>query len=196
MNEILVPSITVLLSLVIMVGLLAWLIKKVGCNCHECGERMDTYEELSSEQQRVIRRYFREEEGRRPDFSAIFVCPHCHFVYDDFSGEKRSMEGDERSYCKVCGRPSVRYMYSAGLRRGRDVFREAYPELADEYECLRCGGDRIGDCVMCDTEPKLFACSRCITLYRWFSPDDTELKFMRPITDETLVEEPTLQVGM
>lgn len=196
MNGIWVPSITVLLSLAIMGGLLAWLVKKVGCNCHECGERMDTYEELSSEQQRLIRRYFRQEEGRRPDFSSIFVCPNCRFVYDDFSGEKRSMEGDERSYCKVCGRPAVHYMYYAGLRRGREAFREKYAELVGKYQCLRCGGDRPGvACVMCDVEPKLFGCSRCMTLYRWYSPEGTDLKFMKPLTDESLVQKPTLQMG-
>ncbi len=194
--ELLGPSIAILMSLLLLGGL-AWLIKRVGCNCHECGRRMDSYDELSPEKQQELRRYFLKEEGRLANFDEMFVCPHCHLVYDDFSGEKRSMEGDERSYCKVCGHPSVHYLYYAGLRRGRDIIREAYPALADKYECLQCGGDRTGvDCVMCDAEPKLFACPRCITLYRWYSPEYTNMKFMKPLTDESLVKEPSLKVGM
>ena len=52
-----------------------------------------------------MRQYFLQHEGRDPDWSAMFAYLNCMTLYDDFSGEKRSMDIDfmvARSFCKVC----------------------------------------------------------------------------------------------
>ena len=71
---------------------------------------MSFFDELPDQEKDQILSYFKEHERRTPDTTAIFVCLHCRIVYDDFSGEKRSMEGDTRSICKVCQSPSVDHL--------------------------------------------------------------------------------------
>ncbi len=86
----------------------ALLLKRlIGCPCQFCeNNRMTSWDELDLRQQDVLLRYFKSCEGREPDTSAVFVCKKCGTVFDDFSGEKRSMERDMGSgcttWCKVC----------------------------------------------------------------------------------------------
>ena len=74
--------------------------------CANC--KASRFEQLSVPQQgALLLQYFRHHEGRDPDRSAMFACQSCMTVYDDFSGEKRSMDIDAlgvvaRSFCKVC----------------------------------------------------------------------------------------------
>ena len=69
----------------------------VGWDCHECGTKVQSFGEIAPDRQEEILRYFRIHEKRDPDTSAIFVCGRCLMVYDDFSGEKKSWSGDDRS---------------------------------------------------------------------------------------------------
>ena len=62
---------------------------------------MQPFEKLPDNDKSDILEYFRRFEDREPDAEGIFACGHCLMVYDDFSGEKRTMDGDERSFCKV-----------------------------------------------------------------------------------------------
>jgi transcription elongation factor Elf1 len=87
-------------------------------------------------------------------------------------------------------------MVYAFLRRNATNFRKAYPRRAEKYECLRCERDPSpGDCLMYDTDHKLFACSNCMTLYEWFSPEYCEMKFLRPLTKEKILKEPIMPLG-
>jgi hypothetical protein len=88
-------------------------------------------------------------------------------------------------------------MYYCFLRRGADTWCEEYPDLIDRYECLRCKRYRAGgDCVMCTAEPKLYGCVRCMTLYVWYSPEWTDLRFFRALTTEALADKPAFQIGL
>jgi hypothetical protein len=152
---------------------------------------MNRLGELAPEQQQEVVRYFRLHEKRDPDESAIFVCDRCCMVYDDFSGEKKSMSGDDRSICKVCGAPSVWYLGDA-VRTGRlPEFVEANPELVEGIECLRCERGGIGTsaaCVFCDTAVKVTGCRRCQTLYAWRQPESSKYRFLVPLTDKPILQ--------
>lgn len=90
------------------VGALGLLLKKFfGCPCQFCkNNRMTFWRELDVMEQEAIRRYFRGHEKRNPDTSAVFLCRKCGTVFDDFSGERRSLERDMgagcTTWCKVC----------------------------------------------------------------------------------------------
>ena len=89
----------------VLMGLLAYVfVRKVGCNCPECSVRMAFFSEVPEEEKREILDYFEKYESRRPREDRLLVCPKCGLVYDDFSGEGRSLDADERSECKVCGK--------------------------------------------------------------------------------------------
>ena len=99
---------------IIIVGaiiLIRLLLKAAGWPCSVCGEfTMTKFEELPQNQQDEIRTYFRQHERREFKEDHVFVCPTCHTVHDDFSGEKRSRELDAfglepccKSFCKICG---------------------------------------------------------------------------------------------
>ncbi len=86
---------------VVGIGLLAglkWLVAKVGCNCHRCGKRMQTWNALANDARKQIMAYFENHEKRTPATTSIFVCAACRFVYDDFSGERLSMDGSDKSF--------------------------------------------------------------------------------------------------
>ena len=183
---------TVLHIVLIVLALLSFIlisklaVRKIGCNCHECGKRMAYFDEMDEEDQREILAYFRDYEEREPDTSAIYVCRTCEFVYDDFSGEQRSMEGDERSYCKVCN-GFVMYMGSYIRRGWYQRFREANAELTKTgVECLNCR--RSDRCMLCDTERKLFGCHQCLALYAWVPVGERGFKFFVPLAKRELLE--------
>lgn len=172
------------LALIVVIGLaflvvVRRLVKRIGCDCHTCGRRMSFFRELSLEQQNDILHYFRIQEKRDPDTSPIFVCSQCLMVYDDFSGEKKSMSGDVRSFCKICSSPSVWYLGDAVSTGEVAGFREANPALVKEIECLRCNRKPKTslDCVFCDTAAKPTGCRKCHTLYVWrqFEPSASSL---------------------
>ena len=170
-----------------------WLVKRLGCDCHKCGERMSFFRELSLEQQNTILHYFRIHEKRDPDTSAIFVCEHCLMVYDDFSGEKTSMSGDDRSLCKICNSPSVWYLGNAVVTGEIAGFREANSEWLKEIECLRCERkpNSSSDCVFCDTAIKPTGCRKCHTLYVWRQVEPSKYKFLVPLTDKVILQRST-----
>ncbi len=68
-----------------------------GYSCEECGSKIQPYEKLPDDDKADILEYFRRFEDREPGVEGIFACNNCLIVYDDFSGEKRTMDGDERS---------------------------------------------------------------------------------------------------
>ena len=177
------------LGLTALMVVLKLIVRKIGCNCHECGRRMAFFNEVGDDDQREILRYFEEFEKRTPDTSGMFVCCHCGIVYDDFSGEKRSMAGDLTSYCKVCNglvAPMDRYV----MRGLLPEFRKANPELAEKgADCLNCGRKPIiGDCVFCDAKLKLFGCHKCAAVYAWMPATGGQLKFLVPLTDKELLD--------
>ena len=93
-------------ALVAAVGI--FLKKMFGLGCQFCENNKTTpWKKLSPKDQENLLRYFTDYEKRSPDTSAIFVCENCQTVFDDFSGEKKSMEPDKGltgclTWCKVC----------------------------------------------------------------------------------------------
>ncbi len=71
---------------------------------------MRPWRKLAVDQQDDSLSYFQRVEDQGPDVGRILVCDNCDLVYDDFSGESKSMEGDERTICKVCNALGVWYM--------------------------------------------------------------------------------------
>ena len=167
-----------------------WLVRRVGCDCHQCGNRMSFFRELTPEEQKEILQYFRIHENRDPDTSAIFLCDHCLIVYDDFSGEKKSMSGDNRSLCKVCNSPYVNYLGHAVRTGAVAGFREANSKYIEEVECLRCERkpSGYGSCVFCDTAIKPTVCYDCHTLYIWRQVAPSKYKFLVPLTDKAILK--------
>jgi len=191
-GQIVLYSLAVITALLVIGLVTRWLVRKVGCNCHICGRRMAFFNELTPDEQSQVTSYFEKYESRFPDTSALFACRNCRIVYDDFSGEKRSMAGDNRSFCKVCGSPSVFYMWFPMLRGLTGTFRKKYKDLIEVSECLRCKRHPIskGSCVMCDTPVKVLGCWFCQTLYMWKAVDGTTFKFLVPLTEERILDRP------
>jgi hypothetical protein len=88
-------------------------LRRFGCMCQFCANRRLTFfDELAKDLQEHIRSHFRSTESRTPDTEAILVCVECKTVFDDFSGERESMEPDAgfpgregcRTWCKICNR--------------------------------------------------------------------------------------------
>jgi hypothetical protein len=160
-----------------------------GCGCHRCGTKMKAFRSLLMEDRQDILSYFMSYENREPDTSAIYVCEPCGVVYDDFSGEARSMDGDDRSICKICNTPFVWYM---GLLTGPEMvaFRDANERLIEGAECLRCERNPadIWGCITCDTNMKVMGCTRCQTLYSWMSIYGSKFRYLVPLTDKSVIK--------
>ena len=181
-------AIAVIAALVLIA--VRWFVMRLGCDCHKCGKRMKFFRELAPEQKDEILRYFRTHEKRDPDTSAVFFCEHCLNVYDDFSGEKTSMSGDDRSMCKVCNSPSVWYLGDTVVTGEVAEFRAMNAELVKEIECLRCERRPSSslDCVLCDTSVRVTGCRKCHTLYVWRRFEPSKYKFLVPLTDRAILQ--------
>jgi len=180
------------LAVTALVGVLfRWVLRRFGCECHLCGERMEPYERLSPEEQHEISRYYRECEHRMPDARAVFACRRCGAVYDDFCGDRLAAEGSWRSICKMCHSPTVGYMGGPALRGELPRLRQRYPDLARRCECLRCARrpSEDADCVLCDAEPKVLGCRSCLTLYEWRAREGSRFRFLAPITTRSVLPE-------
>ena len=167
-----------------------WAKRFFGCCCHECGSKMQPFEKLSNGDKSDILAYFKRFEDREPDVEGIFACGHCLLVYDDFSGEKRTMDGDERSFCKVCNSAGVSYIgpMSSG---DMEKFQERNKHLIEQIECLRCKRNPMGiwDCVPCDTDIKVTACRRCYSIYAQMPVNGSRYRFQVLLSDNTIIKE-------
>ncbi len=182
----------ILLTVVIAVLVLAgrWAKKTFGCCCHECGSKMQPFEKLSDGDKSEILEYFRRFEDREPDEKGIFACGNCRIVYDDFSGEKQTMDGDERSFCKVCNSSGVWYIGSIVSPGELAKFREENKNLIEQIECLRCQRKPLGfwDCIPCDTEIKITACRGCYSVYAWMPFGKSQYRFHVLLSDKTVIK--------
>ena len=167
-----------------------WAKNFFGCCCHECGTKMQPFEKLPDSDKSDILEYFKRFEDREPDVEGIFACGHCLLVYDDFSGEKRTMDGDERSFCKVCNSAGVSYIgpMSSG---DMEKFQERNKHLIEQIECLRCKRNPMGiwDCVPCDTDIKVTACRRCYSIYAQMPVNGSRYRFQVLLSDNTIIKE-------
>ena len=100
-----------LAAFVAIMGIGKLLIQMVGIPCSYCRNmRLTAFKKLDHPTQNALLTYFQQRERRVPVAAAIFVCQECQLVYDDFSGEKRSRDIDDRltggmrTFCKVCNR--------------------------------------------------------------------------------------------
>jgi len=179
-----------ILMLVIFGALGYWAKRAFGCCCHECGRKMLPFRQLSNEDRGGILAYFRSFEDRELDTDGVFVCENCHLVYDDFSGERRSMEGDDKSICKTCNTFGVWYMgplmNSGVLAR----FQKQNRALVERIECLRCQRNPSGlwDCIGCDTKVKVTGCRNCYTIYAWMSVHGSRYKFLVLLTNKEVLK--------
>ncbi|MYD63439.1 MAG: hypothetical protein F4W91_20585 [Gemmatimonadetes bacterium] len=183
----------IILTILIIVFLVIggrWAKNFFGCCCHECGTKMQPFEKLPDSDKSDILDYFRRFEDREPDVEGIFACGHCLLVYDDFSGEKRTMDGDERSFCKVCNSAGVSYIgpMSSG---DMEKFQERNKHLIEQIECLRCKRNPMGiwDCVPCDTDIKVTACRRCYSIYAQMPVNGSRYRFQVQLSDNTIIKE-------
>ncbi len=168
-----------------------WAKNFFGCCCHECGSKMQPFEKLSNGDKSDILAYFKRFEDREPDAEGIFVCNNCLIVYDDFSGEKRTMDGDERSFCKVCNSSGVWYIGSIVSPNELEKFQERNKNLIERVECLRCQRKPAGfwDCIPCDTEIKITACRRCYSIYTWMPFGRSRYRFHVLLSDREIIKD-------
>lgn len=180
---------TILIIVFLVIGG-RWAKNFFGCCCHECGTKMQPYEQLPNSDKFDILAYFRRFEDREPDVEGIFACGNCLLVYDDFSGEKRTMDGDERSFCKVCNSAGVSYI---GPMSSGDLvkFQERNKDRIEQIECLRCKRKPMGiwDCVPCDTEIKITACRRCYSIYTWMPLGRSRYRFHVLLSDNEIIKD-------
>ena len=180
---------TVLIIVFLVIGG-RWAKNFFGCCCHECGTKMQPFEKLSDSDKSDILEYFRRFEDRKPDEEGIFACGNCLLVYDDFSGEKRTMDGDEMSFCKVCNSAGVSYigpMSSGDLEK----FQKRNKNLIEQIECLRCKRKPAGfwDCIPCDTEFKITACRRCYSIYAQMPVNGSRYRFHVLLSDREIIKD-------
>ena len=163
-----------------------------GCCCHECGTKMQPFEKLPDSDKADILEYFRRFEDREPDEEGIFACGHCLLVYDDFSGEQRTMDGDERSFCKVCNSAGVSYIGPMVVSGELEKFQERNKNLIEQIECLRCQRKPLGiwDCIPCDTEIKITACRRCYSVYAQMPANGSRYRFHVLLSDREIIKDP------
>ena len=179
---------TVLIIVFLVIGG-RWAKNFFGCCCHECGAKMQPFEKLPDGDKADILEYFRRFEDREPREEGIFACGNCLLVYDDFSGEKRSMDGDEMSFCKVCNSYGVSYigpMSSGDLEK----FQERNKNLIEQIECLRCKRKPMGiwDCIPCDTQVKITACRRCYSIYAQMPVNGSRYRFLVLLSDKAVIK--------
>ena len=162
-----------------------------GCCCHECGTKMQPFEKLPDSDKSDILEYFRRFENREPDEEGIFACGHCLLVYDDFSGEKRTMDGDEKSFCKVCNSAGVSYIGPMVVSGELEKFQERNKNLIEQIECLRCQRKPSGvwDCIPCDTEIKITACRRCFSVYAQMPVNGSRYRFHVLLSDREIIKD-------
>ncbi|MDP6107829.1 MAG: hypothetical protein QGI33_05270 [Candidatus Brocadiia bacterium] len=197
MATILTTVIVVEAAVGVLVGL-RLMFRKIGCDCPECARRVCFFDELTDEEKGQILHYFRTREGREPETGAIFACRRCGLVMDDFSGENLSMDGDCRSFCKVCGSPRIVYMAVPIYRGVVARFQRANPHLIPMTECLRCERNPQAnlDCIDCDTENPVMARNDCKTLYMWKPMDGCgEFRFFVPLTDGIVRQIPPTHIA-
>ncbi len=167
-----------------------WAKNFFGCCCHECGTKMQPFEKLPDDDKADILEYFRRFEDREPREEGIFACGNCRLVYDDFSGEESSMDGDEMSFCKVCHSYGVSYIGPMVASGELEKFQERNKNLIEQIECLRCQRKPMGeyDCVPCDTEIKITACRRCYSLYAQMFVNGSRYRFQVLLSDKGVVK--------
>ena len=187
-------------ALVLIGGILLFaraMVSRIGCDCHRCGLRMKEVNRLTATERAEIASYFTQVEGRQANAEKMFACYRCRIVYDDFSGEKRSMDGDNVSFCKVCGLGGVSFM--GHLVNSGEVlqFRQKYPDMIGQIECLHCQRNPLGcgTCVFCDSESKVTGCRHCNTLYRWTTGPRGDWKFLATLTPERVRDRPSYDAG-
>jgi hypothetical protein len=94
---------------IVLVAAVNFTVEFIGVHCQFCvKQKLIPFKKLSVTQQQSILHYFEIYEKRMPAVNSIFVCSTCKSVFDDFSGEKRSMDIDAitcRVWCKVCNLP-------------------------------------------------------------------------------------------
>lgn len=102
-------------GLSLLIVLVFFAVRYTPVYCSHCYKKLQRWRDVTEEQKLSIRNFIKEQEDRTVDESAVFVCQHCHHVFDDFSGEKRSPEVDRtyqvhgrmvssmRCICKICG---------------------------------------------------------------------------------------------
>lgn len=180
---------TIAIILVIGIGG-RWAKNAFGCCCYECGSKMQPFEKLSDSDKSDILEYFRRFEDREPDEDGIFACPNCLLVYDDFSGEKRTMDGDEKSFCKACNAPGVSYIGPMVASGELGEFQKRNKNAIDQIECLRCQRKPLGvwDCVPCDTENKITACRRCYSIYAQMHVNGSRYRFQVLLSDKGVIK--------
>jgi len=165
------------------------LTRRVGCACGICGNRMLFFDELVPDDQQEIVSYFKTYEDRRPDTKKLLACATCRIVYDEFSGERRKLDGDDYFYCKICNgivMPLAEFIRDGKLK----ALVEANPRAADlDLECLRCERNPYyrDDCMACDTPRPVYACSGCPTLYTWITTPRGWFRFFAPLNNESVL---------
>ncbi len=184
----------IILTILIIVFLVIggrWAKNFFGCCCHECGTKMQPFEKLPDSDKSDILEYFRRFEDREPREEGIFACGNCLLVYDDFSGEESSMDGDEMSFCKVCNSYGVSYIGPMVASGDLEKFQERNKNLIEQIECLRCQRKPAGfwDCIPCDTEFKITACRRCYSIYTWMPFGRSRHRFHVLLSDKEIIKD-------
>ena len=181
---------TVLIIVFLVIGG-RWAKNFFGCCCHECGTKMQPFEKLPDSDKSDILEYFRRFEDREPDVEGIFACGNCLMVYDDFSGEKRTMDGDEMSFCKVCNSYGVSYIGPMVASGELEKFQERNKNLIEQIECLRCQRKPLGiwDCIPCDTEVKITTCRRCYSIYAQMPANGSRYRFHVLLSDREIIKD-------
>ncbi len=132
------PSL-VFFALGILFLLIVWIVimrttPQYCCNCHK---RVRRFDQLSKEQQRLIRSHFIEQENRQVDDSGVFVCLACRYMHDDFSGEKHNRDAGS-SYNGLSFRRHVQSSKWRTICKVCDVIMQPCDPGCEDIHCPRC----------------------------------------------------------
>ena len=145
----------------LFIAVLFWvIIRTVPDFCQNCHKELTRFFRLSPNEQDKIRSYFKEHEDRDIDEDGVFVCSHCKFVHDDFSGEKHSRNTDHAHSIEVNG----------------VVYKSAHWKTL----CKVCGLLVSA----CDPANPDIKCRACETYYHWLLDEESGYYFFRIIGDK------------
>ena len=138
------------------------------CNCHK---KVKRFPELAEGQQLLIREHFLEQENRQVDESGVFVCLHCRYMHDDFSGEKHSRQAD-RSYTQLPNGKVIRSGHWRTICKVCDVIMQP-----------------------CDPDGAI-GCRRCETEYLWVKHEKLDLYILTAQGDRKILKSSSHHFGI
>lgn len=172
-----------------------FIFKRLGECCPVCSHKLLRGQQINKSRVQEMLKFFRELEGEKnKDPSSLFVCEHCHRVFDHVADSTKArpvqamLEELDVSKCRACGAQAL--MYLADIIRTNAIadFRKKDETLVPVLPCLWCTQKPLNvvDCKACPTPLTALGCRKCHTLHAWLPLYDHKLMYLVQLTQKTL----------